>query len=182
MERDYGLTTEELEAMFDSASGDSAATGQSSDAAAAAAGAGDMASVASEMGVDLSSLDFLLDSGGFDPRMLSQLPEEEFAQLIDLLEAVLKRGGGALGGLPGPAGTRDMGGGPSERRSGREERAATREQRRRDRVKERQDRQDRRGKRGRENRETGDRPNNDVGERDGALEPHTGRRHDDRPR
>jgi len=154
MERDYGLATEDLEKMFGSTSSDSGSAGPEGVESATAAAAGDMASVASEMGgVDLSSLDFLLDPGGFDPRMLSQLPEEEFMQLIDLLEVVLKQGGGAIGGAPGqvgPVGARHVGGDRSGRRSSSEERATAREQRRRDRAQERQDRRDRRGRRGRE--------------------------------
>jgi len=164
MERDYGLASEDLEKMFGSASSDGG------DAGPGGAGAGDMASVASDMGVDLSSLDFLLDAGGFDPRMLSQLPEEEFMQLIDLLEVVLKQGGAAMGGSQGQAGpveTRSLGGERSERRSRSEERAAAREEKRRDRA------EDRRG---------GRRDRRDRDERDEEREPPSGRRHDDRPR
>jgi len=162
IERDYGPTPEDLEKLLGSTLGDSGGAGQGGGGAGAAAG--DMASIASEMGWDLSSLDFLLEPGGFDPRMLSQLPEEEFMQLIELLEVVLKQGGVALGGAPGQAGpveTRNMGGERPSRRSRSDERAARREERLRERADERRsrsrrDREDREIENGRDDR-AGDR-------------------------
>lgn len=154
MERDYGLASEDLEKLLGMSSGEDVG-GQEGGGAAAAAG--DLASVASEMGVDLSGLDFLLDPGGFDPRMLSQLPEEEFMQLIDLLDTVLPGGAGALSGLQDQVGplveARDLGGEQSRRESRRAERTARREERTESREEQRRQRAEERQNRTRRDRE-----------------------------
>jgi len=150
MERDYGVTSEDMEKLLgmgssaesggDESTGGGARVegggggGGGGGAAPAAFGEGDLASLAAEMGVDLSALDFLFDPAGFDPRMLSQMPEEQFAQLMELLETFMPGGAAALSGAQGPSGppikARGMGGKPSDPQSPSEERASRRDKRR----------------------------------------------------
>ena len=102
MERDFGVTSEDIEAVFGGGGGDPGQDG--------GLGPGtDFASLASELGVDLSSFDFLFDPSGFDPRQLAQLPEDEFMALMSFIETLLQQGGGALTELSGRRSDRGIG-------------------------------------------------------------------------
>lgn len=105
MERDFGVTSEDLQPAFGLGPGGDSGEDQEGGGSSPF---GDLSRLASELGVDLTSFDFLFDPGGFDPRMLAhQLPEEEFMALMGLMETLLRQGGGAL---------TELGGGRSDRR------------------------------------------------------------------
>jgi len=109
MERDFGVTSEDLQTAFGVGPGGDTGEDQKGGGSSPF---GDLSRLASELGVDLTSFDFLFDPGGFDPRMLAhQLPEEEFMALMGLMETLLRQGGGAL---------TELGGGRSDRRRGDE--------------------------------------------------------------
>jgi hypothetical protein len=106
MERDYGLSAEDLERLMGTAAESAGPSGGPSGGGAGGAGEGDGAAggasdvggmadllgMATELGIDPMMFDFLLDPNGFDPRELSLLPEEDFMQLVTLMEAVFSQG------------------------------------------------------------------------------------------
>jgi hypothetical protein len=107
MERDFGVTSEDIQAVFGGGGGPGQDGGLDP--------GGDFAALAAQLGVDLSSFDFLFDPSGFDPRQLAQLPEDEFMALMSFIEALLQQGGGALTELSGRRSDRGRGQGqPSD--------------------------------------------------------------------
>jgi len=114
LERDFGITQEDLQAFFGGGSDRASGGGEPGTERGGGEGpAGGLASLADQLGVDLSSFDFLFDESGFDPRQLAQLPEEDFLALTELLQELLSKGGGALtelaGGLKEGGGKQDSG-------------------------------------------------------------------------
>lgn len=111
MERDYGLTPEDLDLLagnFGGAvgGGEGGEGGDGDDGGGG--GMGDLAALAEQFGIDMTAFDFLFDPAGFDPRNLAMLPEEDFLALATLLEKVFQQGGGALSELTDAIGTGGM--------------------------------------------------------------------------
>jgi hypothetical protein len=102
MERDYGLTQDDMKKLF---GGSSSTAGGTGDTGSGDGGTGgqdnqssqpDLMKMASDLGIDLTQFSFLLDGSSFDPRELSKLPEDQYMQLATLLSAVLSQGGNAI--------------------------------------------------------------------------------------
>ena len=97
MERDYGLTSEDMKSLFGGSTGKSGGgSGTEGGQGGGDQAAGDLAQMASDMGIDLTQFSFLFEGGGFDPRQLSKLPEDQFMQLAALLQVVMAQGGTAI--------------------------------------------------------------------------------------
>lgn len=105
IERDFGVTQEDLTNLMGTGDqGGGQQGGPTGDGSGDQGGGGTgelggLAALAEQMGIDLTSFDFLFDPNGFDPRMLTELPPEDFAQLAELMETLLRQGGGALSNL-----------------------------------------------------------------------------------
>lgn len=96
LERDYGLTPDDLKAMFGGDSSSGAGEAGEGSGGGSKSGMPDLTKMATDLGIDLTQFSFLFEGGSFDPRDLSQLPPEQFSQLATLLSAVLSQGGNAI--------------------------------------------------------------------------------------
>ncbi len=106
MERDYGLSSQDIQEILAASTagtqGGSGSGGGGSGAGSAGGGQGGgssgdvsvLADLADQAGIDLSNLDFLFDPNGFDPRMLANLPDEDFQKISALLDLLANGGSG----------------------------------------------------------------------------------------
>lgn len=110
LERDFGLTQEELDKLNEIAGGQqvgaegSAAAAAAADAAAAAGGGSGQVPSTGDL-ADLLAMIGPMLSGSFDPRMLASLPQDQLMQLQPILEGLLGRGGV---GAQAPPGSREL--------------------------------------------------------------------------
>ncbi|HSW44313.1 MAG TPA: type II secretion system protein [Phycisphaerae bacterium] len=96
MERDYGLTPADVKQLMSGGGPKKSDAGEEGVGDGSQGGAADLAELASQLGIDLTLIMPLLEGGSFNPRDLSKLPEDQYMQIMQLLQAIFTQGGDAL--------------------------------------------------------------------------------------